>query len=92
MARCCSATRMTWTAALPRYAQGLEATIEHVFDEDGPDGCPPTVLVAARGASKLRDGEFLNWLFGGYVHEAGYADPSWPTSMRLTDHSGLIEN
>jgi len=74
-------------------AQGFEADIEHVIDEDDPDGCPPTIFVAVTGTSELRDGQFLNWLsavvepFGGNVMEAGYADPSPnPNAPRPTDH------
>lgn len=71
---------------------GLEPTIEHVFEEDDPDGVPPTLCVDVHGVSALRAFEFLHWLteivepFGGYVEEAGYADPPGPAAKRPTDH------
>jgi hypothetical protein len=48
--------------------------------------------VEIHGVSALRQNEFFWWAtrllkpFGGYVHEAGYADPPEPDTKRPTDH------
>ena len=71
---------------------GLDPVIEHVFEEDDPDGIPPTICVDVHGVSRLRQDEFLYWLsdivepFSGHVEDAGYADPPGPDAKRLTDH------
>jgi len=61
---------------------GFEPSINCTFGEG--DGLPPTICVDINGVSALRQHEFLDWLndllkpFGGYVHEAGFADPPRP--------------